>query len=188
MDVPVMTEPADALLWASRQTGPLSVETTETLLNRVGRIPAPVLFHGLWRRGYLTAEATRLVGQVWSMAEYPDSALGHETWRRMFADAGFTSEGEIAERPTRPVRLYRGSIADRRADWSWTDDLSVAQKYAAGGLAGRPPSQVWSVVAPPQHLLAWNDGRKESEYVVDTHGLEDRIEPYSAPSRPLGTE
>ncbi|GLY38299.1 hypothetical protein Amsp01_043230 [Amycolatopsis sp. NBRC 101858] len=67
--------------------------------------------------------------------------------------------------------MYRGSVADRRADWSWTDSRDVARTYAAGGFGGRLPGAIWTAMVEPERLLARHTDRDEFEYVVDTAGL-----------------
>ncbi|MEV6818540.1 hypothetical protein AB0M72_07265 [Nocardiopsis dassonvillei] len=108
---------------------------------------------------------------AWSLAEYPDAALPRLVWRRLFDAAGYTIDGVRADRPSGEVVLWRGSVAERRTDWSWTPDQQVAARYAAGCVGGRPLGQLWQVTAPPEALLAFMTTRGEDEYVVDTTGL-----------------
>jgi hypothetical protein len=106
------------------------------------------------------------------MAEYPDAALDRPAWRQLFTAAGFTADGRPAERPAGPVELWRGSVPERRADWSWTTRRAVAEGYATGTGARRPTTgRLYRVVAPAAALLAHNTGRVEDEYVIDTGGL-----------------
>jgi len=145
-------------------------------LVRLGRNHGPALLGDLEAEGLLTPPAAAAhVGAVWSMAEYPDRYLDHDTWRELFRLAGYTVDGVPAERPVEPLTLYRGSVPERRANWSWSDRLDVAQRYAAGGLGRRPPGVVWQATVEPWRLLARNagpDSRDESEYVVDTEELQ----------------
>lgn len=105
------------------------------------------------------------------MAEYPDRALTREEWRDLFREAGFTIDGHPAPRPTQPVTLWRGSVPERRTDWSWSTARTVAEGYANGTRARRPQGRLYRVDAPPAALLAANMERDEAEYVVDTVGL-----------------
>ncbi|MBO0657059.1 hypothetical protein J1792_31285 [Streptomyces triculaminicus] len=106
------------------------------------------------------------------MAEYPDAALDRPAWRWLFASAGFTANGRPAQRPERPVELWRGSVPERRADWSWSILRIVAEGYATGTGARRPTTgRLYRTVAPPASLFAHNTGRGEDEYVLDTDGL-----------------
>ncbi|WP_331727191.1 hypothetical protein OG871_39680 (plasmid) [Kitasatospora sp. NBC_00374] len=103
----------------------------------------------------------------------------------MFRAAGYTADGVPAQLPSAPVELWRGSVPERRRDWSWTASLAVAQGYAAGTAAVRPAGKLYRTVAPPSALLAYNSGREEDEYVVDTRGL--RIsEAGLLPAAPVG--
>lgn len=144
-------------------------------VSRLGRNAGPPLLADLLAEYLLTASAAAaVIGDVWSMAEYPDHYLAHDRWRELFALAGYTRNGKGAARPTNAITLYRGSVPERRADWSWTDQLSVAVGYASGTRAQRPLGKVWSAEVEPWRLLARNDGpsgRNESEYVVDTDEL-----------------
>ncbi|MGY1548283.1 hypothetical protein [Streptomyces sp. MN6] len=143
------------------------------LLLMVGRLDGPALLFDAWSGETIDASTlTAHVGQVWSMAEYPDAALDRPAWRRLFAAAGFTTDGRPAERPADPVELWRGSVSERRADWSWSTRRAVAESYATGTGARRPTTgRLYRVVAPPSALLAHNTGRDEDEYVLDTDAL-----------------
>lgn len=153
--------------------GEPSAADLDVTLGRLGRNDGPALLFDLLCEGLLTAEAASAhVASVWSSAEFPDRNIPHETWRELFALAGYTVDGKPADRPTEALRLYRGAADICRDNWSWTDDLAVAQKFA-DGLAHRTPGKVWTAVVPPERLLAriHEFGRHESEYVVDTDGL-----------------
>lgn len=112
-----------------------------------------------------------LVGRVWAMAEFPDRQLDHDTWRWLFDVAGYTVDGQRQSRPSEPVLLYRGSVPERRTDWSWTTNVDVAAKYASGTMRGRLTGRLWTCLVPPDRLLAKNTIRDEDEIVVDTRGL-----------------
>lgn len=140
---------------------------------RVGRVPAVGLLRDLFYEGLLTPEtAAANVGNIWSDSEYPDRNITHDVWRRLFALAGYTVDGKPAERPTKPLTLWRGSVTERRADWSWTDNREVAENYADPTHYRRPEGVVWQATVEPWRLLARNTERNEHEYVVDTEGLE----------------
>lgn len=147
-----------------------------TALLRLGRNDGPALLYDLLMEGLLTADAlVPHIGNVWNAAEYPDRHLSHDVWRELFQFAGYTRNGRAEAPPAKPLTLYRGSVPERRADWSWTDRLDIATGYAQGTKARRPVGQVWQATVEPWRLLARNEGpenRDESEYVVDTEGLE----------------
>jgi hypothetical protein len=153
-------------------TGEPTPDELYTACCRVGRIPAVALLVDLLHEGFLTPEAaTARVAEAWSDSEYPDSHADHDVWRRLFALAGYTVDGSRAERPTGALTLWRGSVIERRADWSWTDNREVAERYADPTHYRRPEGVVWQATVEPWRLLARNTGRNEHEYVVDTKGL-----------------
>ena len=94
-----------------------------------------------------------------------------DTWRDLFELAGYTEDGKPAERPAEPLTLYRGSVPERKALWSWTDNREVAARYASGNYYRRPSGILWVATVDPWRLLARNTDRSEYEYVVDTEGL-----------------
>jgi hypothetical protein len=153
----------------------------DDILALAGRVHGPILLWDAWTEDRITLDVLRArVGTIWSMAEYPDANLDHDHWRDLFDAAGFTVDGHPAPRPDVPVNLWRGSVPDRRSDWSWTTNGAVAARYAAGGTGGRPTGCLYRVTAPPESLLCANTKRDEAEYVVDTRGLrieEDTTDP-----------
>ncbi|MCX5522970.1 hypothetical protein OG342_08860 [Streptomyces bobili] len=163
-------EAHDLLLWAPK----LTRDELAWLMGLAGRTHGPTFLADALAEGKITADTVAsLIGDVWSSAEFPDRHHDRDTWRWMFDTAGFTVDGKQAPRPAEPMRLYRGSTPDRRDDWSWTRDIRVAEKFAAGS-PGRPKGQVWVCTVPPSHMLAANSYRDEDEVVVDTRGLEIR--------------
>ncbi|WP_435110024.1 hypothetical protein [Nocardiopsis synnemataformans] len=143
------------------------------LLTEVGRVEGPGLVARAWTTGRISDQVlSEHLAAVWSLAEYPDTALPRLVWRRLFDAAGYTVDGVRADRPAGEVVLWRGSVTERRTDWSWTPDQRVAAQYAAGGVGGRPLGQLWQVTAPPEALLAFMTTRGEDEYVMDTTGLQ----------------
>ncbi len=154
----------------------LTYDAFYTLCLRAGRVHGPKVLLDSWMQGRIdNAILSNSVAEVWSAAEYPEQALRRCDWRNLFYSAGYTVDGQLAERPTEPIRLYRGSIPQRRCGWSWTGDLDIAQRFAAGyetgGPIGRLAGEVWEIMAPPAALLSHITGRQEDEYVVDTRGL-----------------
>jgi hypothetical protein len=150
----------------------LTTDELETLISRAGRNEGPVFLATAYAENLVEADTvTALVGGIWSSAEFPDRYLDHGTWRGLFNVAGFTIDGKPAERPTAPLTLYRGTVPERRADWSWSRDRAVAERFAAG-LRGRGTGRLWVCTVPPESMLAVNTERDEDEVVVDTRGLQ----------------
>lgn len=155
-----------------RHPNVLSSQDFKRFANFAGSQYFPVVLFDAWSFGKITRETLQAeLGPAWSGAHYPDRLLPRREWRHLFATAGFTVDGVPAEHPEQPLELFRGSVPVRRRDWSWTTDRAMADKYATGGIQGRPRGRVYRVVAPPSALLCANFDRKESEYVVDTRGL-----------------
>lgn len=156
------------LLWADQ----LTTDELDWLIGLAGRNEGPNFLATAAAENLIFDDTvTALVGGIWSSAEFPDRLLDHATWRRLFDVAGFTADGKPAPRPTEPLTLFRGSVPERRTDWSWTRDRAVAERFAAG-LRGRGKGRLWVCSVPPAHMLAINTDRDEDEIVVDTRGLQ----------------
>ncbi|MFJ8349725.1 hypothetical protein ACIQ9J_25855 [Streptomyces sp. NPDC094153] len=155
----------------------LTTAELEKLISRADRNYGPMFLDEAYAEAKVTRETvTALVGGVWSSAEFPDRQLDHDTWRWLFDAAGFTVDGERAPRPDSSMTLYRGSVPERRTDWSWSRDRAVAERFAAG-MRGRGQGRLWVCEVPPAHMLAVNTERDEDEVVVDTRGLQIREVP-----------
>lgn len=150
----------------------LSADELQRLIYRGGRESGPLLLATAYEEKKISDDVVAvLVGDVWSMAEYPDRALTEPEWRLLFKAAGFTRDGAKEARPKSALRLFRGSVPERRGDWSWTTSIAVAARYAGGGFSGRPLGRIWGCTVPPKQMLAVNTRRDEDEVVVDTAGL-----------------
>lgn len=168
-----MLSAAENVQWLLNTGTPADLDVVRVMLSRVGRVHGPALLEALVESYGLRVDVlAQVIGDVWSDAEYPDRALPHDTWREYFSIAGYTVDGKRQDRPTDPIRLYRGSVPERRADWSWTDNRQIAERYASGDFYHRLPGQVWAADVAPWRLLARNTGRSEDEYVVETEGLD----------------
>jgi hypothetical protein len=163
--------------------GQVDPDDLDYALAFVGRSNGPALLWDLYSADLLNRRLLAPnIGGVWSAAEIPEYNLEPPMWRQLFVRAGYTENGKPAHRPHQPLILYRGATPDRRAGWSWTNDVNVAAAYAFEGVRGRKRGRVWVAEVEPARLLAFHDGREEGEYVVDTEGMEigvaaDVVEP-----------
>jgi hypothetical protein len=111
-------------------------------------------------------------------AGLPELTVNHERWRELFGRAGYTENGEPAEKPTGGnVILYRGTTAQFRQYWSWTPDLTFAAWHAA-----RTRGRIWRAIVPRTNILASCMQQGDREYVVDTAGAV--IQPFRETGRP----
>jgi hypothetical protein len=117
-----------------------------------------------------------VIGNVWQFS-YPNGP-GPDGWVHMFRLAGYTHNCRPAERPSGPLRLYRGAPAEERCGLSWTPVRWVAEHYAHhqggfGPVGDRSMhGAVWWADVEPDRLLACSIVTNEIEYVVDPEGLE----------------
>lgn len=117
------------------------------------------------------ADLPQAVTNAWQMAEWPEQHADQELWLMAFEMAGFTVDGEPADRAVLPetMTLYRGCTPERLNGMSWTTDLKTAQWFAKRfGDEG----EVYQIEIPSEFVLAKIDGRKEAEVVVDTLALD----------------
>ena len=142
-------------------------------MGRVGRNSSPTLVCDLYMEDMLEPElAAWAVPDAWSDAEHPMVMIEESVWRLLFEFAGYTENGKSAARPAGPLTLFRGSDAEHRFGWSWTDRVETAQWFADRVIHAER-GQVWRATVPPDRLLARiTEGREEHEWVVDTQGLE----------------
>lgn len=157
----------------------------EAVLFRLGRW-APLVLVELWPERTLIPEAMApTLTELWAVGEEVDQAMW-TAWRTLFERTGYLWDGEVAPRPLRPVRLYRGAIPAASRNVRWTDDLSVATAFADNRRDEHgQPGRVWTARVEPQRLYlradivlgpfpsldpAQRQGRM-TEFVVDTRGL-----------------
>lgn len=163
-----------AVIRAARDAGStVSLDDFRRLLDRAGRNAGPWLLLDAWCFGVISQPTiTAVTADVWSAAEYPQDALRQVDWLELFTVAGFTIDGRPANRPERPVTLWRGCVPRLRRRMSWTGDRELAQRFASEGFRGRPQGRLYETTAPPEALLCINHAsRQESEYVIYSKGL-----------------
>ncbi|HLM20491.1 MAG TPA: hypothetical protein VK390_03075, partial [Propionibacteriaceae bacterium] len=129
----------------------LSTEQLETLLSRAGRVNGPALLFDAWPGRKISRETlAAVIGDVWSSAEYPEPTLGRRNWVHLFREAGYTADGEPAERPANALTLYRGAPYRLRRRMSWTAELARAEWFAEryNSLHPETPGAVWVATVP----------------------------------------
>lgn len=183
----------EGLYWDAREyyrhIGPeLDLRTFRRYSSALDRNEAPGLLFDLVYidKSLDVARVPGALADAWSAPEYPERALGGGTWIAMFEKAGYTHDGQPADRPSEPVRLFRGCTSevifnednyleiDPRFGMSWTSDVDTARRFAAG-IRGRARGNVYAAVVQPEHLLAYlgPQHRDESEFIVHPAGLSD---------------
>ena len=159
--------------WCRDADRGLGDEVALRYLSRSAKNLAPVLAVKMIATGMLSPVVlSPVIGRMWACAEFPDALIGHQMWRTLFTASGYSVDGKSEQRPREAVRLWRGAVHERLDDWSWTDDIEVARLYAQGHGGSRPPGTLWTAVVDPERMYARNVFRGESEYVVDTAGLQ----------------
>lgn len=162
----------------------ISLDAFRERLLLVGHYDAPrLLMECVSARVIEASTVTATIGAIWAAIRFPDRALERDQWRHLFGVAGYTIDGQAAQRPVEAIRVYRGSVSARRSDWSWTDSKRIATEFARGSYR-TPPGSLWTTLAPAGNILCRNTGRTESEYVIDTEGLDIQLVAESvSPSR-----
>ena len=138
-----------------------------------------------------------VVAASWAASRHSPSAFPRDRWVRLFRN-----NGQPADRPAKPVRLYRGcvplvryfgagmrlvdvdddgrpfdpdsvvEIRDTRLDLAWTADRRAARRHARNCLPGSSGA-VYATVVGPEFVLAVIG----ATYVIDPAGLSlSRIE------------
>lgn len=157
---------------------PLSTDEFLDQVYGAGSDYRPEMLWTAYREGLITNDTiAEVIGRIWNDSDHPDDpyqmySVTHERWAHMFIEAGYTRGGKRAERPTEAIRVYRGTAWPRRRLWSWTTDLATARRFA-NGVDRREIGEVWTTLAPPRSLLAWNtqENAREDEVIVNTDGL-----------------
>lgn len=109
-----------------------------TLCCRAGRTTGPYLLLSAWNLRVISQEAvTASIASVWSMTEFPHKNLVQRDWLKLFGIAGFTVDGSPAQRPDKPVTLYRGCIRRRRG-FAWSARREVAEWSLSGSVRTSP--------------------------------------------------
>lgn len=173
LDISDVSASEDACVAALMRADQLDAEDVFALSCRAGRNSYPWLL--LLARGKIDDDTiAACVGDAWSMPDAPMSKITKADWLYLFGRAGYTVDGVRCERPSEPLKLYRGAPHKYRRRWSWTVDLEQARRFAV--CHHDVDAVVWQTVAPPESLLCAvgfsDNSRQEREYIIDTRGLQ----------------
>lgn len=160
----------------------VTVSNVRATFRDLGRENVPTFLSELDTSAGLAPDVLRpLVGAAWKLATVPELLLESARWVMLFLKAGYSVDGVSAPVPAGPLRLWRGALPDYRWGMSWSDDLSVAERFATRVAPMYSPGElgrVWTAVARPSQLLAFTSTfdpfgaqQLEREYVVDTAAL-----------------
>jgi len=173
---------------AERETGkPFGACTSQDMeiaLNAMPGVYSPNLLSALWRRKLVDAQfLRRVLLSTWKFTDLPSHPVSTRVWRAMFRCAGFLSDG--AERPKRPVTVYRGCTPRGRGGLAWTSDRGLADHFADYWFKSRQAKvrgNVYKARVKPKDVLAiirgvkslpdgsfesTEFGRPEAEYICD---------------------
>jgi hypothetical protein len=145
----------------------LTSDQMEELLTAAGRNDGPAILCMAYPWVIDEEALASVIGGVWSGAEFPELALGFETWESLFAEAMYPGAPRW---PKKTIRLWRGAPESRARGMSWTRDRELAEWFARRFEAIREPGFVWTAKAGSKDILCVindEDGRNESEYVLD---------------------
>ena len=148
------------------------LETFRRVVTRWGKNEAPHLLQTWWEECRLSpGDLKEALGLSWTMAEWPQQALGAWYWIRLFKEAGFVTDSRALDRPTGSILVYRGASSGRERGMSWTTSLPRARWFARRFVLSEGPSLVLEAKVPAHHVLARFAGRGEEEIVINLHWL-----------------
>ena len=114
MSVPLVFTTEAMFMHFLREGGDVSAEDLGIALLQVGRNNGPALLIALSDACILEPSVVAgCVSDVWNSAEYPEQCLEAWEWAALFTIAGYTVNGEPAERPAGTLTLYRGRCPPR---------------------------------------------------------------------------
>jgi len=158
-----------------RNTAAMPEKDVRRIMCLAGRVYGPIVIYDLDRYKVIDPAAyAPLVPYAWTRAEWPGTSLDIRIWRRLWKKAGFTIDGQPAPHPDAPVKVYRAAWPKYKHFMSWTDSLEIAKRFLRVGYRVR--QHLYQTTAQPENLLAYlhEEGRNESEWIVDTRKLEIR--------------
>jgi len=163
--VPHLFEAEEMASWIEVQRS-FTAEAFELVESRIGHEDvAYVLSRAVKAGPFSTPELAAALTRVWSGDGKVSSMLSLDCWRLLFTKAGYAQDGVPAERPAKPICLYRGATVDGKLGMSWTSDLATARFFTIP--TDGDEGTIWTAVFEPEHLLAHITARDEAEFVVD---------------------
>jgi hypothetical protein len=158
-----------------RESSHVDYESFGNMILRAGRNHGPALLCEAEIAGKITDDTIAgHVGAIWSGVEFPELALDWDDWARLFDIAGYRVDGITSRRPGVSIRLFRAAVPAYALGHSWTEDFDVAHGFLSVGGRDTFDAVIWAADVEPWRLLAriTQDRPGESQYVVDTEGLE----------------
>lgn len=166
----------------ARHAGKADLVSPFEALRALGRATSPRyhpdLVLELFEAGALAREGLhKAAWRAWVATEYPEQNGGTERWQGLWESLGFIDDDGPAVRPAEPLRLYRGVGDEREVEegpygMSWTDDLDQAQWFAERFSYGQGEGMILVADVEPERLYAHFTERMESEWLVQTRGLD----------------
>ena len=140
------------------------------LIHRLGRNDLPDVLMLHWH-DLEPEELAYAISDAWSAAEYPEQYHRTTDWKMLMRHVGYTVDGVPADRPSRPLRLWRGATLEGSRGMAWSTSRETAEWFRDRlnyfGLDWR----LWTAeVTPRRMLMACND-RDEHEVVINTSWL-----------------
>ncbi|MEV5314259.1 hypothetical protein [Streptomyces sp. NPDC052610] len=164
--------------YITRQALAMRPDIFAMILDRTGPDQLPTILWHAWRRHIIPTDALgEHLGMAFAHCARPDELLSQQRWLTLFHAVGFRIDGEPADRPAQPTRLYRACLPQHTRRMSWTPDLHVAHAYATAEGHHQPGAgRIYTTIADPQHVLGINDqvldNPDETEWIVDPRHLD----------------
>ncbi|MER6402995.1 hypothetical protein ABT269_05565 [Streptomyces viridosporus] len=164
--------------YITRQARPMRPDVFAVILDRTAPDQLPVIVWHAWRRRVVPTDTIgEHLGMAFAHCARPGELLSLQRWLTLFAAVGFRIDGEPADRPDEPTRLYRACLPEHVRRMSWTPSLRVARAYAQGEGHHQPGAdRIYTATVQPQHVLGINDdvlaNPDETEWIVDPRHLD----------------
>lgn len=97
----------------------------------------------------------------------------------MFRQVGYRVDDQPAQRPERPLTLFRGATEARAYGLSWTVDPQIAAHFARHRQGPVGAGRVWRTTVEPDQVLAYLSD--EAEYIVDVRDHQAPVQRVDTP-------